>query len=301
MNISASAIQDIMTLDSLLESSVETLNFDVIHQDESTSSTGLFEALLSSTDGEESVVLDIEAAILGSDIEALSSNAICFDPETAAHLSQIDLGNVDLGSDNLGNLLAANTTLGSSSLYNDPIEYGTPITDAQYWRQQQGAMSCAVVAQISVFQSLTGHYISEDVASVYAQQQGWFDPVTGTPMWDTGNILDALGVSTYEMQNATLHTLEQALAYGNEPIVGLDGNEIWNPLRNWDGSPIEQDNAGHAVWVTGIDYEWNGSIGIIVNDSGTPNGGASVIDYHDFMNAWQDYGYFVSIADNPFV
>jgi hypothetical protein len=90
------------------------------------------------------------------------------------------------------------------------------------------------------------------------------------------------------------------LAYGDKPIVGLDGNEIWNPMRNWDGSPTEQAYAGHAVWVTGIDYELNGSIGIVINDSGTPNGRASVIDAVDFMNAWQDSGYFVSIADNPY-
>ncbi len=103
------------------------------------------------------------------------------------------------------------------------------------------------------------------------------------------------------MYQASLGTLEYALAYGDKPIVALDGNEIWNPMRDWYGNPIEQDVAGHAVWVTGIDYEWNGSIGIVINDSGHANGSAFVIDYHDFMNAWQDYDYFVSVADNPFV
>ncbi|GFE71770.1 hypothetical protein CFPU101_43800 [Chroococcus sp. FPU101] len=53
--------------------------------------------------------------------------------------------------------------------------------------------------------------------------------------------------------------------------------------------------------MTGIDCESDGSVNIILNDSGTPNGQASVIDYYDFMNAWQDYGNFVIVADNPFV
>jgi hypothetical protein len=83
--------------------------------------------------------------------------------------------------------------------------------------------------------------------------------------------------------------------------VGLDANEIWDPIYDYFGNPLEQEDGGHAVWVTGIDYGWDGSISIILNDSGTPNGMASVIAYADFMNAWQDYGNFVSIADNPFV
>jgi len=188
----------------------------------------------------------------------------------------------------------------SNSLYNDPIEFGTPFSDAYYWRYQQGQNSCAVVAQISVYQSLTGYYVSESAASAYAQQQGWFDPLTGTLPAHTGNLLNAYGISTYQMQYATLGTLQNALAQGDKPIVGLDANEIWNPYDDWYGNPVEQADAGHAVWVTGIDYESDGSIGIILNDSGTPSGQLSVVDYHDFMNAWQDYNYFVAIADNPF-
>ena len=291
MDSSTSIIQDVLTLGSLLESPVENIGFDFIYLDKSPSSTGLFEALLPSAENEKPITSIVEEAIATLEADSSHSETTCFAPEMSATLGQL----------NFGNLAAANTAWNFGSLYNDPIEYGNPLTDAQYWRQQQGAMSCAVVAQMSVYQSLTGHYISEYDASVYAQQQGWFDPVTGTPVEHTGNILDVLGVPTYEMYNASLQTLEHALAYGNKPIVGLDGNEIWNPMRHWDGTPVEQAEAGHAVWVTGIDYEWNGSLGIIVNDSGNPNGSASMIDYHDFMNAWQDYGYFVSIADNPFV
>jgi hypothetical protein len=185
--------------------------------------------------------------------------------------------------------------------YYDPVEYGDPATDAWYWRQQQGPASCAVVAQISVFESLTGVYISEEVAGNFAQSQGWFDPLTGTPLVYTGHILDVLGIPTVELFGASLAHLEYALAMGDKPIVGLDANEIWNPIYDYFGNPLEQENGGHAVWVTGINYGWDGSVSIILNDSGTPNGMASEIAYADFMNAWQDYGNFVSIADNPFV
>ena len=199
---------------------------------------------------------------------------------------------------NLGDL-ATNATQSLGALYDDPIEYGTPIEDADYWRQQQGSASCAVVAQVCVYQSLTGQYISEDDASYYAQQQGWFDPLTGTLPANIGNILNVLGIETYQQDNTSFSDLEYALARGDKPIVGLDANEIWTPQYDLYGTPLEQTNAGHAVWVTGIDYESDGSVGIVLNDSGTPSGMASVVDYYDFMNAWQDYGNFVTVADNP--
>ena len=199
---------------------------------------------------------------------------------------------------NLGNL-ATNATQSLGALYDDPIEYGTPLNDAYYWRHQQGDNSCAVVAQVCVYESLTGEYISEDAASYYAQQQGWFDPLSGTPLVDTGNILNDLGIETYQQFDTSFSDLEYALTWGDKPIVALDGNEIWNPQYDLYGNPVEQANAGHAVWVTGIDYESDGSVGIILNDSGTSSGMASVVEYYDFINAWQDFSNFVMIADNP--
>lgn len=207
--------------------------------------------------------------------------------------------------DELSNELLASSTLFNNSseslggLY-DGIEYGDPITDASYWRQQDGSASCAVVAQISIYESLTGESISESSASEVAYQQGWFDPVTGTPVPYTGYILEDLGIDTIQMNDTTLETLEYALSIGDKPIVALDANEIWDPQYDLHGNSLEQVDAGHAVWVTGIDYQTDGSVDIILNDSGHPNGSASVVDYYDFMNAWQDYDYFATIADNPF-
>lgn len=209
-----------------------------------------------------------------------------------------DLVLFDFDHPSLGNA-ETNLTGSLGGSFDDPIEYGDPLTDANYWRQQQGKYSCAVVAQISIYESLTGQYISEDAACNYAQQQGWFDPNSGTPLDDTGKILDALGIKTYQQNNASLSSLESPLAAKDKLIVGLDGNEIWHPQHDGFGNPIEQADAGHAVWVTGIDYEPNGAIDIIINDSGIPNGRASVVAYSDFMNAWQGYGCFVSVADNP--
>lgn len=238
----------------------------------------------------------------------LPYNAIA--PETVSDTKLDDLEVLDAPSDDvfvfdfnqpsLGNV-ETNATESLGGLLDDPIEYGDPLTDANYWQYQQHPYSCAVVAQISIYQSLTGQYISEQDASNYAQQQGWFDPNIGTQKEFSGHLLNSLGIGTYQQGDATLSTLESALAMGDKPIVALDGNEIWSPQLDLNGNPVEQANAGHAVWVTGIDYEPNGSIGIVINDSGTPTGMASVIDYNNFLNAWQDFNCFVSVADNPLI
>lgn len=204
----------------------------------------------------------------------------------------------DFDRPSIGNA-ATNATESSGTLSDDPIEYGDPLTDANYWRQQQGENSCAVVAQISVYESLTGEHISEDAACDYAQQQGWFDPSSGTPLDSTDKLLNALGIETYQQYDTSFNSLESALAAGDKLIAVLDANEIWNPQYDSYGNPVEQTDEGHAVWVTGIDYQPNGSIGIVMNDSGISSGMASVVDYYDFMNAWQDYNHLVSVADNP--
>lgn len=182
----------------------------------------------------------------------------------------------------------------------DPIDYGDPITDASYWRKQAGSASCAVVAQISVYESLTGYRVTETAACNYAQSQGWFSPRTGTPLGYMGKLLNALGIDTYGGSNANLRYLADALDYGDKPIVGLDANEIWFAKRDRYGRAVEQPNAGHAVWVTGIDVKPNGAVNVILNDSGTSNGRATVVSSIDFYNAWQDYGYYTVVADNPY-
>ena len=195
-------------------------------------------------------------------------------------------------------VLKRNASLGS--LYENTIEYGDPLGDADYWRQQDGANSCAVVAQISVYESLTGEYIPEADAASYAYEQGWFDPNSGTFTEDTSNILEDIGIDVYTSYNNAFADLEDALAIGDKPIVALDSNEIWSPQYDRQGNSLEQEDAGHIVWVTGINYEANGSVDIVLNDSGIPNGSASVVGYDDFMNAWEDRDFFATFAENPF-
>jgi hypothetical protein len=90
------------------------------------------------------------------------------------------------------------------------------------------------------------------------------------------------------------------LQHNDRVIVGLNANEIWHPCRDSaTGEPVELPLAGHAVWVTGIDQELDGSIKVILCDSGTPDGRAEAVDVADFLNAWADYGNEMVVAHQP--
>jgi len=206
----------------------------------------------------------------------------------------------DLGASSLGSTTAKTFTDTVRASTYDPIDYGDPLTDSIYWRKQAGSSSCAVIAQISVYESLTGYRVSETAACNYAESQGWFSPQTGTSIPNIGKILTAFGVATYGGYNPTLNQLAYALSKGDKPIVTLDANEIWYPKRDRYGNPIEQYNACHAIWVTGIDIKPNNSINVILNDSGTSYGKSEVVSYTDFYNAWRDYSFQIVVADNPF-
>lgn len=181
---------------------------------------------------------------------------------------------------------------------------GDPVNESPYWNQQSGENSCAVVAQMSILESLTGEQLSEEAMCRMAEENRWFDPQTGTAPENVGKILDAFGVPTEQKSDASLVDIAVALERGDKVIVGLDALEIWQPIRDDAGQPVEQTlpggrNAGHAVWVTGIDQQPDGSVKLILNDSGAPDGQMKAVDAHDFVNAWNDYGNFLVVAHPP--
>ncbi|MFP5274617.1 hypothetical protein [Coleofasciculus sp.] len=177
---------------------------------------------------------------------------------------------------------------------------GEPHLDAQFWQPQTDAASCAVVTQLEVCESLKGVKLPKDATCEFAEANGWYDPSTGTQQDALGKVLEAYGVETEQTYDATLVDIADALERGDKVIVALDGNEIWNPLRDAStGMPIEQVDAGHAVWVTGIHQSQDGSIKILLNDSLTTDGRMKVVDALDFLNAWRDFGNHLVIAQAP--
>lgn len=185
---------------------------------------------------------------------------------------------------------------------NEPFNgVGEPHLDAQFWQPQTDAASCAVVTQLEVYESLKGVKMPEEAICKIAEDNGWYNPSTGTPQHDVGKVLEACGVETEQTYDATLVDIYDALERGDKVIVALDGNEIWHPLRDASTNmPIEQSaDFGHTVWVTGIHQSQDGSIKIFINDTFTADGQMKIVDALDFLNAWNDFGNHLVVAQAP--
>jgi hypothetical protein len=168
--------------------------------------------------------------------------------------------------------------------------YGMPLEDAEVWRLQNGP-SCAVNAQLMVIEVLTGECLPETETCDWLEGQGWYDPRGGTSMQDLDRLLIHNGIETEVTGGADISDIADALERGDKVIVPLNAQEIWEPLRDPDtGEVVPQPGPyGHAVVVTGIDQNADGSFTVILNDSGTPNGQMSAVALEDFLEAWEDY------------
>jgi hypothetical protein len=174
---------------------------------------------------------------------------------------------------------------------------GTPLDDARHWHAQTEPNSCAVVTQGAVLESVTGVPCDEQQLSEVARRAGWYDPASGTRPADVGKLLEAHGVPCEQIRDAQITDIAAALERGDKVLVGLDGTEIAAPLRDpTTGAPVEQPDAGHCVWVTGIDANPNGSIHVLVNDPGHPAGRMAPVDLLDFLNAWDDRANHLTVA-----
>jgi hypothetical protein len=233
---------------------------------------------------------------------SLANMADFAEDESENYLFDMKSGGIDLKDTTEAStdeaLRASNNDLTDGyTSYGDVIEvWGTPSSDSDYWREQNGN-TCSIVAQISVYESITGEYISETTAAKYAQKQGWYSPKEGTSRKYSGSILNAYDIETEQSYNNTLKTIAEAMNNGDKVIASLDANEIWDPIYSTTGKPYEQTNAAHAVWVTGIQQNADDTVDFVLNDSGTSYGQGELVDYYDFMNAWDDYDNYLTIAD----
>ncbi len=72
-----------------------------------------------------------------------------------------------------------------------------------------------------------------------------------------------------------------------KPVVAVDGNEIWYG----NTETYAPNDPNHAVEVIGIDYSSPEPM-VIINDSGTMDGHAITVPASQFMDAWEDSGYY---------
>ena len=126
-----------------------------------------------------------------------------------------------------------------------------------------------------------------------ATERGWYDPATGTPVADVGNILEELGLEVERQNGVTLAELSEMLDNGEKVIVGVNNMVLANPaMANLPGM-----SANHAVQVIGIDATDPNNIQVILNDPGVENGQGIRHDLNTFLTAWNTSGNYTVSAD----
>ena len=173
---------------------------------------------------------------------------------------------------------------------------GTPDLDASHWHHQEGQNSCAIAGQCGILESITGQPVDESQMAQLAEDNGWYHPDRGTYPSDMGKVLEAHGVPCDSGHHRDLMDVVEALDRGEKVMVGLDANEIWTPQYDANGVPVDQPDAGHAVWVTGYQISDDGSFQFITNDTGIAGGAARPVELDNFINAWDDYDNFATIT-----
>jgi len=185
---------------------------------------------------------------------------------------------------------------------------GDPYEQAAFWEPQTTDDSCAVVAQMSILNQYLDHPISQEEAIYHAASYG-YTPGYGTSSDALGGLLEAYGVSTHSVENATIEQLAAELQQGHRVIVGVNSDELWQvgPLGefgNWLRDAFGLDNADfspadHAVSVSGLDLSDIKNPKVIINDSGDPTGAGKLYPLDQFMDAWANNDFSYVATSSP--
>lgn len=137
---------------------------------------------------------------------------------------------------------------------------------------QQSYQNCGVESSRQIVNQATDSDVSEDDLLDTAMDNGWADrggtrdDSGGTTPEGMQSILGSHGVSS-TLQPQTMENIQQAVAEGRGVITAHDAGALWNTT----------DEGGHAILVTGAQYDANGKLtALIINDTGTGEGMHSV-------------------------
>lgn len=166
------------------------------------------------------------------------------------------------------------------------------LEDIENWHPQAESMSCAVSVQELIAEQLLDQEVSEEAVIDFAEWAGWYDPVEGTTLANTGNVLEAMGLEVERDYDATISDLMQALADGEKIICAVDNMILYDPRF----ADMPGRVANHAVQLVAIDFSNPEKPQAILNDTGVENGQGIRHDLDVFMAAWKTSGNFAVFA-----
>lgn len=171
---------------------------------------------------------------------------------------------------------------------------GSPEQDAQLWEHQTAPFTCAVEAQRGIIEACTGVHFSEAELATEAAENGWLHSNAsgvgaGSRTVDIGKLLKLHGIETHAVIDASVSDLVTELAAGHKVIVEVNSSDLWHP-----GSvqSFVSQGADHAIWVTGINADDPNHIRVTINDSGDPHGAGKEYSLDQFVDAWEDSGFY---------
>jgi len=174
--------------------------------------------------------------------------------------------------DAIKNLFRDDSVLSPSDLHgggtfdsvNNCIVEGDVLADMSYV-DGQTANSCSLMAQEQFVERWVGKNIPEHVLEEIAASWGVYTPEGGTNFAGQDAILDYFGVPHQRYPTADLQMLEEAIANGNDAILGVDARDFYH-------DPTIPPQSGHAVSVVGrgIDPVTGETKGFYFTDSNYP-------------------------------
>jgi hypothetical protein len=188
----------------------------------------------------------------------------------------------------------------------DDYFIGDPAAQMDDWIYQD-ADNCAVAAETSIINQFLTVDLTLDEAGYISSSSGWWQPGMGTNPDEIGNLMDVYNIPNHTVMGGSIEQLAWELEQGNGLIVGVNSAELWdegilNTIKQFflDAFGLDDINpADHAVVVTGIDVSNPDQPMVILNDSGTPNGAAAAYPLDQFVDAWQNSGFYYTATDIP--
>ena len=191
----------------------------------------------------------------------------------------------------------------------DEYFIGDPAAQMPHWMLQTEVDNCAVAAEVSIIIQFVEDNVSLDDATYISAANGWYQPGLGTNPGDIGNMFDIYEVPNHTVMGATIEQLSSELQQGHGVIVGVNSSELWdqgvlNEIKQFFNDAFGLDTsdlnpADHAVVVTGIDFSNPDCPMVIMNDSGIAGGAAVDYPLTQFMDAWENSGFYYTSTSVP--
>jgi uncharacterized Zn-binding protein involved in type VI secretion len=138
---------------------------------------------------------------------------------------------------------------------------GTPMHAAAFFPgRQQGNDTCALMTTQGILHQATGIQKTEVEMRAIGVASGAYTVGQGTT--DEAALLNQVGIPATGVSSPSLQNIAQAIGESRAVIVAYDARPVWGVVS---ARPL-----GHAVRVTGVDYDANGAVsGVHINDTGS--------------------------------